>query len=278
MLKLFLITCIISFSFSIDTKKDHIKWRVVDWSPMYIQNGIYKNQGIYDNIISNLSHDLKNYKHSKVIMNTTRVLYEMKQNKKICHPSVLKNTDAKLSVMNSIILPHQIIIHKKALNKLGNVKQYSLKKLLNNPNLKGGITLGRYSKDINNIIDSIKNKKHLFLTKNYNSLVKMLLYNRVDYIIEYAAVVNFKAHELSMENRTISLDITDSKQKEFLSVYTACPKNKWGMEVVKKINTSLINESKNNFSLNSRIKWFSKEDQEKLKKLYEKYYFLDKRE
>ena len=120
---------------------------------MYISSGGHVNQGIYDQIILLMSKGMPEYRHLTQRMNTKRVLHEMGRGEKICHPSALEDTDAKVSVMNSIILPHQIIIHKDSLDKLGNVSEYALEKLLKTKSLRGGLVPGRYSKEINQIID-----------------------------------------------------------------------------------------------------------------------------
>ena len=255
--------------------KDEMKWRVISWPPMYIVKGEFKGQGIYDNVIKKLSDNLPQYKHSTIKMNTARVLKDMKNGEKICHPSVLAQSGT--SLMNSILIPHQIIMHKDAFKRLGDVKEYSIKELLNNKKFKGGIVPNRYSTTINEIINNIEDKKHLNINANYESLINLLFKNRIDYIIEYAVVVNFKAKELNKKNLTISLNITDSGQDKFLPVYTKCPENEWGKLLISRINKILIDESKEADFLDSRIKWYNEEDQKSLKSIYKEHYFKDKK-
>ena len=273
--KLILIFLLLFIVLEAKETKDTMKWRVISWSPMYITKGEYTGQGIYDNIIKKLSDNLPQYTHSTIKMNTARVLKDMKNGKKICHPSVLKQSG--ISLMNSILIPHQIIMHKNAYEKLGNVKEYSIEKLLNDKSLVGGIVPNRYSKTINDIINNIKDKKHLNINANYESLINLLLKNRIDYIIEYAVVVNFRSKELNKNNLTVSIDISDSGQDKFLPVYTKCPDNEWGKLLISRINKILIEESKEDNFLDSRIRWYNDDDKKALTNIYKEYYFVDKK-
>ncbi|MCK5829770.1 MAG: TIGR02285 family protein [Methylococcales bacterium] len=263
------------------TAEHDLRWRIIDWPPMYISSGVHINQGVYDQMIELLNMGMPSYQHQTQTMNTKRVLFEMGKGEKICHPSALKDAGATslLSVMNSIILPHQIIIHKDSLNQLGNVTEYALKTLLNNKLLRGGLVPGRYSKSINQIIDAqlkSKNNHHLVIIESYHNLTKMLLDKRIDYIVEYEVAVSFQAKTLNKENLTVSLDIIDSGNPGFLPVYVACPKTEWGKLVINEVNKILITESQNNLSLQSRIQWFNEENRKKLKYFYKQHYFTDK--
>ncbi|MCP4326665.1 MAG: hypothetical protein GY787_33530 [Alteromonadales bacterium] len=256
--------------------KEVVIWRVTDWPPFYILSGQDIGNGLYDNIIKLLADAMPEYEHKRVNMNTDRVLLEMSRGRNVCHPSVLPNTDATLSVVNSILLPHRIIINKShpGIARLSN--PISLDLLLANNWLKGGVTPRRYTEAINNIVEQHAFRDHLHNSPNYSTTIKNVLLGRLDYTIEYTPIISYTAKQLSITNNTTSLEVLETKNNPFLLVHIACPKNNWGEMMIAKINKILIAESKKEDFLTFRIQWYDEKDQQLLKLYYEQNYFIDK--
>ena len=255
--------------------KGLITWRVTDWPPFYILSGPNKGQGIYDQLISMFSQEMPEYEHHILQMNTDRVKKAWAFGANICHPSVIKGTAENISVINTILLPHRLIMRSNQQRiKEDSVK---LKELLSNDKLIGGITPGRYTNQINHLIEQASPQEHLVKFHSYKSLILMLFAQRVDYIIEYPPIVTFIATETGQKNITKSLLIEETSAENSLAVVVGCTNNEWGKKVINKINQILIAESKNSKFLDYRLKWYDESSKLLLRKLYKDNYLNDKR-
>ncbi len=261
---------------SYSTAKEMVLWRVTDWPPFYILAGADKGTGLYDQMIQMLALGMPEYTHERISMNTDRVLLEMDRGTKVCHPSVLPNTDATLSVINSILLPHRIILitDSPGLAKLGDPT--SLDILLADKWLLGGVTPRRYTDTLNEIVKKHAFREHLHNSPNYMVLIKELLHKRLDYIIEYPPIISYFARQLNMENNTTSLGIVETLDTPFLLVHIACPKTDWGRMMIAKIDNILMVESPQANFLDFRLQWFDESSRKLLQNYYEQHYFNDK--
>jgi len=256
--------------------KETVIWRVTDWPPFYILDGQDKGKGIYDEIISMISRHIPEYDHQTVRMNTVRVRVQWSLGEKVCHPSVIVGEQFNTqSVVNSILLPHRIIVHKDKVNLLRK-DEVSLDQLLADTQHRGGVTPGRYTPLLNDVVKQHKGRKHLYLNPNYDRLIEMILLKRLDYIIEYPPIIAYTAKQMGLDNPTKSLGIQETKENSYLSVAVGCNKNAWGKAMIDKINQVLIKESQNPDFLESRLRWYDEPSRKILHKIYQDVYFKDK--
>ncbi|WP_028863860.1 hypothetical protein [Psychromonas aquimarina] len=258
------------------TAKETVLWRVTDWPPFYILEGKDKGKGLYDEMITLLSRGMPEYTHVRKEMNTDRVRNEMNKGTKVCHPSVLFNTEGTLSVVNSILLPHRLIFQKNDSRLTKFNDPASLDILFADKEVRGGIIPRRYTAALNKITNKHSFRDHLYKTPHYKKVIKMLLHNRLDYIIEYTPIISYSAKQLGIENNTTSKEILETQDTPFLLVYVACPKTDWGQMMIDKINKILLSESKTSDFLNFRIRWYDNSSKKLLEKYYQEHYFNDK--
>ena len=256
--------------------KETVIWRVTDWPPFYILEGADKGKGIYDEIIAMISQHLPEYDHVTMRMNTSRVRAQWRLGEKVCHPSVLVGeTFNAQSVVNSILLPHRIIIHRDK-EKLFSKGEVVIDQLLANTQLRGGVTLGRYTPLLNNVVEQHKERRHLYKHPNYQRLIKMLLLKGLDYIIEYPPIITYTAQQMGLDNPTNSLGIQETKDSAYISVAVGCTKNAWGRAMINKIDQALKQESQDPDFLESRLRWYDEPSRNILRELYQDIYFKDK--
>lgn len=256
-----------------------IVWRVVDWPPFYILDGSQKNTGLYDSIVEFLIINMPEYQHVKRPMNTSRALYEIKQGKNVCHPSVLPDTQAHLSHVNSFLLPHRVVFNNHSLHDIKKHVDHngriSLRSLFGS-DLHGGVAPGRYSDTINQLIGEYMEVANFSVTPKYDSLVKMLVNRRVDYIIEYDPVVAYFEKVRVIKEPVHSYGITEMGKETFLPVHIGCPNNDWGRKVIADVNRVLSVEFSTPDFLGKRLRWYNDESLNKLRAIYQEYYTLDK--
>lgn len=273
--------CSLIFSFlcyvsSTSATGQEIKWRVIDWPPFYILNGPHKGQGLYDQMITLVERELPEFQHLRVPMTTARIHKEWKRGNNACHPSVLPGEHGIESKVNSLLLPYRIVSSKKTnLPIQPQQTSLSIDTLLSNSKFTGGITPSRYSPTLNKIVEKHANSPHLTSSPRYQTLVKMLLMERLDYLIEYPPIVSFYAEQEGLVNKTNSFEIAESHQK-YLKVVFACTKNEWGKKIIQKINKILIDESKEAQFMDFRTRWYDQDSQKVLRSLYQSVYLEDK--
>jgi len=209
-------------------------------------------------------------------MNNKRVLYEMNNGTNVCHPSALPNTKHILSVVNSILLPHRLIVQKDNPKGPKWIDPSSLEKTLANKKLSGGITPNRYTEKLNNIINDYASADYLYKSLDYSVLAKMILHNRLDYIIEYSPIISYISKLKSIANDTTSLRILENQKTPFLLVHVACPNTNWGRMMINKINKILVAESKQANFHDFRMRWYDTSSKKLLEQYYNEEYFKDK--
>ena len=258
------------------SEKKTLTWRVANWAPFYILEGNKKGSGLYDSLISKMETILPEYKHIRREMSTERVLQEMAHEKRVCHPSVLPNTDAELSKVNSVLLPHRLFVNERVGIELPS-QVVSLKSILENSNYKGGVTFGRYTDKLNNVLSDFSDSPYITNYPVYKNLLHMFLKNRFDYILEYPAVVSFSAKKYQNKTNFSSRTIKETASTPYLLVHFACTKNSWGRNIIKKINAELIRESQSDNFLKQRLRWYTGKNKDTLETLYREVYFRDKK-
>lgn len=240
---------------SLALSSETVIWRVTDWPPFYILEGQDKGKGIYDELIKLISGKIPEYKHETVQMNTDRVRAQWKLGRKVCHPSVIAGQGRiEESVINSILLPHRIIANKATWNVL-NSDSVSLNQLLVDVRFQGGVTPGRYTPELNDIVQRHADNNHLYTNPNYDRLIEMLLLNRLDFIIEYPPIITYTARRMNLDNPTVSLGIEEISDMSHILVVVGCNQNDWGKAMIERINQILIEESQSPNFLESRLRW-----------------------
>ncbi|MBQ4833163.1 hypothetical protein J8L70_07915 [Pseudoalteromonas sp. MMG010] len=255
--------------------KETIIWRVTDWPPFYILHGEHKGEGLYDQLISLFEKNMPEYTHQRLEMNTLRVQREWEKGTHICHPSVIPADITHNSLVNSFLLPHRVITHKKN-ETLFQSPRISLKEIFSKISLKGGITPKRYTDKINQLITPYLIQENLIKSPIYTSLVNMLVNKRIDYLIEYNPVVTYAYKVKGLKNPTSSFAISETSQNDFLEVVVGCNKDEWGKQVIQKINAVLIKESQNPHYLDSRLAWYEGRSKVELNRVYQQHYHHDK--
>lgn len=266
-------TSLFLFTSSLLLAENTVIWREVNWPPFYILKGPDKGKGLYDEMITMLAKNLPEYKHVRSNMTTDRVRMEWGKGVNICHPSVIPDKYSIFSVVNSILLPHRIIVNE---NNLIGDNIISLDELMINSQLKGGVTPGRYKPVLNVIISKYKMREYIVKHPIYENLIKTLFEKRLDYIVEYPPIITYTAKKMGVSNSTRSIIIQESQIKPYLLVAVGCTKNDWGKDMIKKINEILKKEAEDDKFLEFRLRWYDDSSKALLRNIYKSVYFKDK--
>ncbi len=229
---------IFTSSYSVVLAKDQITWRVTNWPPVYILEGEYKGQGVADQILDVFEKEMPQYTHKRRKMNSKRAWKDIEDGRKVCHPSAFPNPKGEMSIMAYFVPPHQIVIRKDKVDLLQGQQIISLDKILSDKRFKTGVTYNHYGKVLNPIVN--KHKGEIREIVKYDSRWKMLFVGRLDYIVEYPFIMKMVT---KLEKKLKVPEIAFIQIKEVSApykVHVACPKNEWGKQVIKEINSLLL--------------------------------------
>ncbi len=240
------IVCMLPVSvFSDDT----ITWMTFHWKPaMSLDASGNITGGVSGNQLLALTVELPGYNHSYLSMNWRRFWDVIKKkNMNLCNCMTIKTESRdELAVFSepfSIALAVSVIMRKDAAKKLGFPKSVSLVSLLKDSRFKGNLIEGRsYSQKIDTLLAA--HEKNSNITRQVlsgDNSVLMLIYNRIDYILEYPVLLdtNFSGQTQKEIDTLVAIPIKEIDP--YYLVYVACTKNDWGKKMIEHINTRMKN-------------------------------------
>jgi len=137
---------------------------------------------------------------------------------------------------------HRIIILQRNREKFGAGGSLSLKRLIENTELKLGVAADRsFGKEIDDLLKAHSRVENIYTHYSLASsevMVQMLLAGRVDYIIEYPPIVQYFEKKLQVTD-TMAIYEIEEKSQLWTTGWLACTKNEQGKRVVEKADTIL---------------------------------------
>lgn len=276
----YLFTCFLAvFLFAQESySNDIIKWMISEEPPItYKQKDAYKGYGI--SVIKMLQKNLKNYDHIlKSAGNYKRLTTSIKNGPLTCALGLFK-TKERLKIMYFSKVPVfyffniQIVLRNETFNELNRPKQLSLHNILKDKIYKLGISNGRtYSDTIRKILTEFKGKSNIFIGSQGNiaeSLLKMLVAKRIDYMFLYPEEATFLSQKLGFRNSIVTVPIQEAIP--FSYAWFACTKNESGKKLSLEVSKILKKIRKEKAYRNLYKQWISRN----LIKEYEKSYEND---
>lgn len=227
-----------------------ITWIHADFPPSTILSGPHMKKGLCDKMEQFLSKELPEYQYEEKVANFARISKELEGQKPYLCASLVKTPEREnfiqFSEISQISLPNGIVFLK---SNYENLKPFltkdgkiDLDKLIKKSKLKLGYAKGRsYGGVIDQLIEEHKEKENIYGRSSsdvFDGLLKMMLVNRVDYIIGYPQEAKYFG------------DLTATKEKlnflfvkgmpDYLPVYVGAPKNEWGKKIIAKIDKILL--------------------------------------
>lgn len=252
---------------------DTVLWAVADRPTSYILEGVDKGRGVVDEVYSILHKNLSDYDHKTVVMNFTRILAEMEKGKKQCACGFKKPEREKVgyfSIPAIIALPFAVVAKKGRLDKIyGNKDSISLKNLIKNKNLKGGVTKKRSYGDLTQMISEHEEKGDLYVQSSTRNLMKMLVADRLDFAIEIPSFAKYIAKQLKNEDMFTGYAIEENKNKVLIA-HIFCTKNEWGRAIIERIDNILEKERKSSDYIEILERWYNEKSRKAIREYYNK--------
>jgi uncharacterized protein (TIGR02285 family) len=241
-----LLSMLVFIIFSVTTapaeSEKTVTWAILDWPPIHILEGEHKGEGIFDAIMDLLKRELPEYTHRELVANPPRFWGYIKKGDNFCHAASVVTEErlkhAYFSIPISFGPSNSIIMKKETAESLGLSGSVSLATLLNTPGLTGGIKPDRsYGKIVDSILAENRTEANIYEQRSSDyglSLFQMLLYGRLDYIIEVPVMAAYNEVILNKQRKSVSLEIEENDP--FIFGCVACPKNEWGRNMIDRIN------------------------------------------
>ena len=168
--------------------------------------------------------------------------------------------------------PLGVTIKRSKAELFKNTKIISLEKLLENKQLRIGIQSGRsYGKILDPLLEKHKGQKHIYIREGkglYESLLKMLMADRIDYILGYPVETIYVGKMLGVDDQVMNIPL-----QEHLNTYSygyiACSKTEWGREIIEKINRILRKERPTEHYRSIMERWLDSNIIESYRQAYE---------
>lgn len=274
MQKLFFLV-FIYFSFFSNTclAKDSIIWGI-DWSPPINTADISQSGGISGEILGVLERGLPEYTHDHQEMNLLRIMSSLEEQKNVCCNYLFKNPEREkkgyFSLPLRINLPLRIIMRKDAFDDMGQPAVLSIMTLLRDTELRCVFEKGRSYSLLDPIIQQFSKRSNTKVEViNSTQLLKMLDSNRIDFLIDYSYAVSNNSHATQQYNDDQIVFVPIEEIFEYAYSYVICPKNDWGMRVIKDVNRVLRQEVPNESYLEILKSPFKlKQEQLEIDKIY----------
>lgn len=235
-------------------------WIKSDWSPVYIMNGKYKDEGMGDKITQLFQREMPDVNFSVKWINSKRRQLMMQTGKKGCDIAMVKTPEREKFMVFSVATvfspSHRIIFNETPAMNWKKGKAVSLESLLKNKIILGHLVKGRsYGKKLDTIIKQFSTNSKIYWEKSEGnaSVFKMLEYNRLDYTLEYPFIAQYQIKEEGVSVNLGSLQIKE--HSSYIYGRMGCPKNTWGKKMVKRVNKILKKKRKTAEYKNILTQW-----------------------
>jgi len=273
MLCLLLIPVFTEMSLGAETS---VVWMEADFPPGYILKGPDKGQGYEDIMTRILQENLRGYRHDRLLGNLARMNHEFKMKKNVCNVALFKTPERQkimyFSIPSTFTLPNRLIIPAKNVAKFGGSEMVKLDEILKS-GLRVGVSRGRsYGKNIDAVLKRYNTRKNLFVHSGkdvFQSLLKMMLADRLDCLLGPPEEAVYMAKKMSVEDQVASLTLKEStgNYDEWLG-YVACSKTEWGNRFINKINRILLEKRPTTKYRGAYEKWLDRNSIPMYRKLY----------
>ncbi len=250
--------------------KETLIWAVTPFPPGYITEGPDRGTGYADELERFMVEHLPQYNHQRRFFpNWERSLGQIKNGPLLCTSILFYRTPDdrapikgayEVSAPSGVFFLHDIIVKKEKRHLFGD--QVSFEALLKNPSFRFGynrpygVTLNRILSDYIGLpagteldaMDPLKRIEHLRKAKNIavrtgadmiDGMIRMLLSDRVDYILEYDFMMKYQQKKLGLGDKLVTIPISEVNNQISRLAY-ACSDTMAGRKAIKAINSVLV--------------------------------------
>lgn len=214
--------------------RDTVTWGLVNFDP--------KNTSRSDLARTLIQEKLSAYEHVTVAAPIPRIVTEIRNGSNWCWAGAIKTEEREsysiLSIPFIFTFPQRIMVRRSRLTDFASNSPLSLEALLQSHSLRTSVARNRvYSTTIDELL-----KKYPPAQSNssMSEAIKMLLADRLDYVLEDAGVANVYAQEQGSAGALVALPFKE--MSGWVLGRVMCPRNDWGKKVINDINQAVRGE------------------------------------
>jgi uncharacterized protein (TIGR02285 family) len=259
---------------------DAVTWMEVEFPPGYIHQGPLAGQGYEDVITRILMENLTEYRHDKMMGNLARMYHEFKKGRRVCNVALFKTPERQtflhFSIPSTFTLPVGLITLKERLHRFGNATEIRLAAVLQT-DLRLGISRGRsYGKAVDAVLREAEASAPVFVHSGkdvFESLMRMLLSDRLDYLLGLPEEVIYVAEKMGVRDRvaTIALKENQGTYDAWLG-HVACSKTPWGAKIIQRIDAILREERPTDRYRSAYERWLDENQIPRYRELYDRIF------
>jgi uncharacterized protein (TIGR02285 family) len=214
--------------------KDAITWGLVNFDP--------NNTSRTDKARELIQEKLPAYEHTTVVAPIPRIVSEIKAGSHWCWAGAIKTDEREafsfLSVPFIFTFPQRIMVRRERQAEFAAKAPLSLEGLLQDRSLRTSVNQSRaYSPAIDELFKRYPTSQS---ASGIPEAIKMLLADRLDYVIEDAGVANAHAQQQGRQGGLVALNFKE--MSGYVMGRVMCPKTDWGKKVINDINGVIRSE------------------------------------
>lgn len=236
------------------SEKPTINWIVLDWRPAWILDGPMKGMGYSDRTQALLIEHMPDYNHTEVLGNWAR-LEELNKRPRTCNAAAFyewkdeagkPRKDILWSAPSILFFYHGIVTRSSDTQLFRShygKNSISIAALLNNKQLRFGAQPNRpFSVWIDPILNAVEPAEHIVERRSASNLSEgmfdLLAANRIDYFVDYYAMVRYRELSRSQRNQFQFTPIAEHDGTYGLGAF-GCSASEDGPEIIARINEVL---------------------------------------
>lgn len=237
-----LLLCVCGLARAQSPTSNEITWGMSPWPGLINVQAGEPHSGVIIDLLQQITQRLPEYRHRYSVVNLTRGLEQVKREPLSCFLPTFRTPERDQlghHVSLFVAMPHQLLIRSEDRQRIaGEQAEVSLQQLLRDRSLRGGLIQDRsYGPVLDPLLQAPEAQAQLLRIQTSsagNNLFDMLEHGRIDYLLEYAEVIQFAQQQ---RQTTLNLSLLPLKEANtpFVSgIY--CSKNAAGAALIRRID------------------------------------------
>jgi len=219
-----------------------VTWNMSPWPGLINMQDGRPSDGIIVDLLQQITQRLPQYRHNFRLNNLTRGLEQLKREPLSCFLPTFPTPERDQHgyyVGLFVAMPHQLVVRTADLQRFAQGKdEVSLRQLLRDSQLRGGLVRDRsYGPILDPLLQAPEAQPQLqrIQTSSAGSnLYGMLEHHRIDYLLDYAEVVQYVQRQQGVAQGLSLLPLSEASSPYVSGIY--CSKNAEGAELVRQID------------------------------------------
>ncbi len=237
-----LLLCVTGLARAQSTTPLEVTWGMSPWPGLVnIEDG-QPRSGVIIDLLQQITLRLPEYQHRYSLVNLTRGFEQVKREPLSCFLPTFRTAERDQLghyVSLFVAMPHQLLIRSEDRQRIaGDQAEVSLQQLLRDRSLRGGLIQDRsYGPVLDPLLQAPGAQPQLIRVQTSsagNNLFDMLERGRVDYLLEYAEVIQFAQQQRQTTLAVTLLPLQEANTPFVSGIY--CSKNAAGAELVRRID------------------------------------------